>query len=160
MNILKNIFLIILTYYVSIFIWALLSFSWYFLTLENRLMKMIMLYLYSIPSFRSLFIKKYELKKQISKNIYAFKCKRALYLSSNYSQKRQYFTKKIVYLKLKIGKNFCIVPICFRNGIIKSISGQKLCKKHWKMTLDLPWFIVFVWRPSRTYIDLQRKGYY
>ena len=155
MNILKNIFLIILTYYVSIFIWALLSFSWYFLTLENRLMKIIMLYLYSIPSFRSLFIKKNELKKQISKNIYMFKCKRALYLSSNYSQKRQYFTKKIVYLKLKIAKNLCIVPICFRKGTIKSVNQQKICKKHWRMTLDLSWFIVFVWRPAKLYINVE-----
>ena len=155
MNILKNIFLIILTYYISIFIWALLSFSWYFLTLENRLMKIIMLYLYSIPSFRSLFIKKNELKKQISKNIYMFKCKRALYLSSNYSQKRQYFTKKIVFLKFKLAKNYCIVPICFRKGTMKSIYQQKICKKHWRMTLDLCWFIVFVWRPAKLYINFE-----
>ena len=158
--ILKKIIFIIVNYFVTFLIFTLITYIWNYLNSENRMSKFKRKYIYSIPVLRSLVIKTNKFIRDVKHIIYNYKCRRAMYFVNNYSNKRVDATKKILYYKYKFKNNACIVPICLRNGKIQSINNSYICNKHWRMTLDAFWFIVFVWRPARYYQQLKRKGYY
>jgi len=160
MNLIKKIFKLIFAYYASIPIWVIISLSWYFLLGDNRLWKLSTLYVYSSPAVRSMFFLKRNYGNIIKNFILDFKNKRALKFTSKYTKRRIYLTKKIVFVKNKLNSELCIVPTCFRNGIHKQIENTLICKYHWRRSINLPWWIVFVWRPAKLQRDLNRKGYY
>lgn len=160
MNLINRVFKLIFAYYASIPIWVIISLSWYFLLGDNRLWKLATLYVYSSPAVRSMFFLKRNYGNIIKNFILDFKNKRALKFNYKYSKRRIYLTKKIVFVKNKLNSDLCIVPTCFRNGIHKQIENTLICKYHWRRSINLPWWIVFVWRPAKFQRDFNRKGYY
>ena len=157
MLILKKIIFIIVNYLVTFLIFTLITYSWNYLNSENRMSKLKIKYIYSIPVLRSLVIKTNKFIRDVKYIIYNYKCKRAKYFENNYSNRRVVATKKILYYKYKFKNNACIVPICLKKGKIQSMNNSYICNKHWRMTLDMFWFIVFVWRPSKLYKNLYTK---
>jgi len=159
MNLIKRIFKLIFAYYASIPIWVIISLSWYVLLGDNRLWKLATLYIYSSPAVRSMFFLKRNYENIIKNFILDFKSKRALNFCSNYTKRRIYITKKIVYIKNKLNNQLCIVPTCFRKGVHKQIENSLICQYHRRRSINLPWWIVFVWRPAKFRRDFSRKDY-
>ena len=158
-NLIKRVFKLIFAYYASIPIWVIISLSWYVLLGDNRLWKLATLQIYSSPAVRSMFFLKRNYENIIKNFILDFKNKRALNFTSKYTKRRIQLTKKIVFIKNKLNNQLCIVPTCFRKGVHKQIKNTLTCQYHWRRSINLPWWIVFVWRPAKFQRDLNRKRY-
>ena len=85
MLILKKIIFIIVNYLVTFLIFTLITYSWNYLNSENRMSKLKIKYIYSIPVLRSLVIKTNKFIRDVKYIIYNYKCKRAKYFENNYS---------------------------------------------------------------------------